>query len=156
MRIAKSVRWIMTAMLVTVPALALDAHAAAASEDGYYTPSECLDGDGGPHDLVQTWILSSSNPDQSIQLRCGDPTKGVLHIDHDHPITSDAKFLTCLDKVFFRGHAAGAGTSAGTTQWKYSFTGGTATAVYINSTGDILTAYASGNTKSNNWTACAR
>jgi len=52
-----------------------------------YGASACFDGTAGPQDRVS----SANGPDffSNVELFCGDETKGVIHIDKEHPIAED-------------------------------------------------------------------
>jgi hypothetical protein len=112
-----------------------------------YGPSACLNGDAGPRELV----ASSNGPSffTNVTLYCGDPTKGVVHINSDHSIrddgTDDYNVRRCHDNTVYYGREVPA--------WQIARpTGGTATIVFDEKTLETISMFTS---DSNNWAACA-
>lgn len=117
------------------------------------TASSCLTGDSGPRERVAT----SNGPSffSNVILYCGDPTKGVLHINAAHPISEDGSddvnVRDCHNNIMFRGDEIPA--AAGNRAWQIARpTGGSATLVFDSESNETITMFTS---DSNNWAACA-
>jgi hypothetical protein len=128
-------------LLLAVSAPALPALASTTSA------SACLNGYSGPYDLVNSYA--------GINLKCGDPSKGVLHIDASHPIATngrdDVHVDRCMDNILAYGRSVTA--NPGNTAKRITrSSGGYAQIVWDSRTKDVITMYTS---DSNNWTACA-
>lgn len=115
--------------------------------------SACFNGEAGPRDLV----ASSNGPTffSNVSLFCGDPTKGVIHIDAEHPINAngsdDANVRNCHHNVMHRGSEVPA--NPGNRAWQITRPGGgSATVVFDANTLETITMFTS---DSNNWAACA-
>lgn len=126
----------------------------AAAQDVIYRPSACFNGDAGPRDTVS--VANGPSFFTNVILYCGDPTKGVIHIDAEHPIAEDGSddenVQDCHKNVMFRGEEVRA--NAGNRAWQVARpSGGTATVVFDADTLETITMFTS---DSNNWAACAR
>lgn len=122
------------------------------------TVADCFVGDAGPYDIVGGPWSVQPPAGYTVQLRCGDPTKGVLHIEASHPVEGNtANFSGCVDNVLRYGSYLQEGTAPGSIVWQYQYAvaGGTlsASVVFDSNTGDVLTAYAGGG-QGNDWTRC--
>jgi hypothetical protein len=107
-----------------------------------------------PSDIIEGW----GRGDITYQLRCGDPTKGLLHIESDHgPLegaTGDV-FSACLGKILQFGEDFGKAKPVNSLLYQLSYSsgnGGKATAIVDTSTGDVLTAYTTGTSRE--WSDC--
>lgn len=120
---------------------------AAAEAAARTSASACLQGLSGPYDLVNSY--------GGLNLKCGDPTKGVLHIDSSHPINEDGAddvhINRCMNNIVGLGvpRAASGGISAKRITRP---SGGWAQIIWDSGTKDVLSMYTSEN---NNWAACA-
>lgn len=112
------------------------------------TVEECLSGEAGPYDHV----FQAFGYRPTATLRCGDPTKGVLHIDGGHPIDDPGSFTSCVQNIFSFGYLERPGETPNTSLYRFDYSGGSARGLYDNQTGDILTVYTSGAT--NEWLSC--
>jgi hypothetical protein len=127
--------------LLVVCAPVLPASAATTSA------SACLKGYDGPYALVNAYA--------GVNLKCGDPSKGVIHIDASHPIAEDGRDDVHVDRCMNNILAYGKSVSANAGNAAKRITrssGGYAQLVWDSSTKDVITMYTS---DSNNWTACA-
>jgi len=155
-------------VLVGVLSVAVPAGPALANLPGGggvgHTPAQCLTGAVGPYTLVGQWKAAANG--KTISLYCGDPTKGVLHIDESHPVVenitgtpTDAYFLACLYYVFHFGRVIGTGNTAGShvysMEYSNSINSDQARAVVRDSDGYILTAWPNTYVGDFNWYACA-
>jgi hypothetical protein len=131
---------------------------------GGYTPADCLSGAAGPYTVVGTWRAIANG--KSIQLQCGDPTKGVLHIDASHPIVenidgtpTDGYFSLCMYYIFHYGRVIGTGNTSGSHVYSVAYgnmiNSDEARAVVRDSDGYILTAWPNTYVGDFNWYACA-
>lgn len=121
--------------------------------------TQCLDGDLGPYDVVGQW-----STDSTYRLKCGDPTKGLLHIADGHGGDAHTKqygkeFLKCLGRIA-ASYNEKPGNTRNTMLRTYTNDFGIASFLYDNSSKDILTAYTSmGRTSTgatdSNWARCA-
>jgi hypothetical protein len=115
---------------------------------------ECLEGLLLPTDTIAGW----GRDDNTYQLRCGDPTKGLLHIDAGHGPLEGAPgdvFINCLGKIIQFGTDEGPGNPTNSTLFQVSYSsgsGGKAVALVDNGSGDVLTAYTSGTSRE--WSDC--
>lgn len=76
---------------------------------------DCLDGDAGPYD----YVFQAFGFRPTATLRCGDPTKGVLHIDDRHPIDDPTAFLGGVQNVFSFGELERPGSMPNTSLYRY-------------------------------------
>lgn len=111
--------------------------------------SACLQGFDGPTATVNSY--------SGITLKCVDNTKGVLHIDADHPIkengTDDVHVNQCMDNILAYGSDISAST--GNTGKRTTLRNGrTATIIWRTSQKDVVTMYTNGSV-SNDWALCA-
>ncbi len=117
---------------------------------------ECLEGLLLPTDVIEGW----GRGDHTYQLRCGDPTKGLFHIERDHGPLDGATgdiFSECLGKIIQLGDDKGAGRPANSRLFQLNYSsgnGGKAVALVDDETGDVLTAYTSGTSKE--WRNCVQ
>jgi hypothetical protein len=125
----------------------------ASAQGVIYPASACLNGDAGPRELV----ASSNGPSffSNVSLYCGDPTKGVIHIDSEHPISEDgsddANVAQCHSNIMYYGDEVPA--AEGNRAWQIARpSGGTATLVFDATSLETITMFTS---DSNNWAACA-
>ncbi|WKX71239.1 hypothetical protein [Streptomyces sp. XD-27] len=100
----------------------------------------CLEGDIGPYDVVGSWTS-----DHKYRLKCGDPTKGLLHIADGHGGDGHTEkygkeFLKCLSRIATTFNDKD-GNTPGTTLRTYTNDYGTASFLFDNRSKDILTAY---------------
>ena len=115
---------------------------------------ECIEGLLLPSDVIAGW----GRDNKTYQLRCGDPTKGLLHIEEGHgPLSGSTgdTFINCLGKIIQVGTDEGPGNPPNSTLFQINYTsgrGGKAVALVDNASGDVLTAYTSGAT--NEWSNC--
>lgn len=142
-----------TFVVVLAMSIAVASPAAAA---GRLVPvQDCLDGDAGPFDYA---VQVQAGGFTIFELRCGDPTKGVLHIDAGHPIEpgSEVAFKDCIQNIV-SGRDVGPGNPPNSVVRTWAYRGGTGTIVYDDSsdTKVILTAYTSNGPRGNNWRDCA-
>ncbi len=135
-------------------AAALVMPGSASAQEVLYPPSACFSGEAGPQDYVAV----SNGPSffTNVTLLCGDPTKGIIHIDAAHPIdpggADDENVRTCHHNVMYYGSEVPA--NAGNRAWQITRpAGGTATVVFDAYTLETVTMFTS---DSNNWAACAR
>lgn len=138
--------------MAALVALTLSAPSAAA-QDTIFPASACFSGEAGPRDVV----VVSNGPTffSNVYLYCGDPTKGVIHIDAGHPIdengADDEAVRQCHQNVMHFGHEVTA--NPGNRAWQIDRPdGGTATVVFDEDTLETITMFTS---DSNNCAACA-
>lgn len=118
-------------------------------------PSQCLFGESEPYE--RAWGLEPNNGAQPIQLLCGTPMKGVLHIDGSHPIPADQDnlFIWCGVNILTKLHED-VPANPGHVAIKMNRTDGqSATMVWEESTGDVITLFTSDSPQGNNWAGCA-
>lgn len=116
--------------------------------------SECLTGEAGPYDLVAAAFGPWPKP---IFLSCGDRTKGVLHIDMDHPIADDGSddeaLLKCFKGVVYGGDEVPA--NVGNRALARRLPDGTsAVVVWDPKIDEVVTMFTTGE-RSNRWRDCA-
>lgn len=119
-----------------------------AAEAANTSASACLQGLEGPYTVVNSY--------GGLNLKCGDPTKGILHINADHPINEDGADDVHIDQCMNNIVAYGAPAAANPGNSSKRITrpsGGYAQIVWDSDTKDVITMYTS---DSNNWAACAR
>lgn len=116
--------------------------------------SECLTGEAGPYDLVAAAFGPWPKP---IFLSCGDRTKGVLHIDMDHPIADDGSddedLLQCFKGIVYGGDEVSANVGNRALARRLS-DGTSATMVWDPKIDEVVTMFTSGE-RSNRWSECA-
>jgi hypothetical protein len=109
--------------------------------------SACLQGFEGPSVIVNSY--------GGLNLRCGDPTKGILHIDSSHPINEhgadDVHVDRCMNNIVGLGSPVSANPGNAAKRITRP-SGGWAQIVWDTGTKDVITMYTSDN---NNWAACA-
>ena len=125
----------------------------ASAQGVIYPASACLNGDTGPRDVVAV----SNGPSffSNVSLYCGDPTKGVIRIDSEHPINEDGSdddnVYNCHGNIMYHGDEVPA--AEGNRAWQIARpSGGTATLVFDATSLETITMFTSDN---NNWAACA-
>lgn len=80
----------------------------ASAQGVIYPASACLNGDAGPREVVAV----SNGPGffSNVSLYCGDPTKGLIHIDSEHPISEDGSdddnVAQCHSNIMYYGDEA--------------------------------------------------
>lgn len=132
--------------------LALPAGPAAAQE---YVPASSCFSTSPPGATVYSVV----RPGFGVGLLCGDQTQGVLHIDQAHPIAEDGSddetIPRCIFNIFTRSDRYEIPADPGKRAMQIRRpSGGTATAVYFESNGRIVTMFTSDGL-GNNWAACA-
>lgn len=117
----------------------------AAANDA--SASSCLKGYDGPYEVVNSY--------RGIVLKCGDYSKGIIHIDDGHPISEsgrdDVRVERCMNNIIGYGKSAPA-NSGNTARRITRPSGGWAQIVWDSSSKNVVTMYTSDN---NNWKACA-
>lgn len=117
----------------------------------------CFDGSALPSSIVAEYGSPSG---QSLKMRCGDPTKGVVHVDLDHEITEQTAdaFQNCLsDTIQFGGYNR-PGSNPSLSVWRWQFgpgRGDAAEFVYESANGEGITFYTTGVAPGNEWQRCA-
>lgn len=110
--------------------------------------SACLQGFSGPTAVVNSY--------GGITLKCGDLTKGVIHIDQSHPISEsgadDVNIKECMNNIIAYGSSTSAGTGNSAKRWRTA-SGVYAYIVWRSSQRDVVTMYTSGSV-SNRWDLC--
>lgn len=93
------------AVVVSIVVLLIFMTAGVASARVLVPPSYCLSGDAHPRDIVNS--VSGPTLLSSVTLYCGDPTKGIIHIDFAHPISEDGSddedVVRCLQRIMYYG-----------------------------------------------------
>ena len=75
----------------------------------------CLTGAAGPYADAQTSDRTLQPAPGNYILQCGDHTKGIIHINADHPVGSDPDdFLLCVTTTIIDGYPT-AGNTRGAT-----------------------------------------
>ncbi|WP_086828812.1 hypothetical protein [Allokutzneria sp. NRRL B-24872] len=111
-----------------------------------------------PQDVVAS-LTPGGSPHQSVQLRCGDYTSGVIHIDAGHPIAEngadDVNVNACFNHIFSRNYYE-VPAANGNVALRYDRShGGHATLVYNKGSGNVVTMFTSDGPSGNNWRGCA-
>lgn len=119
--------------------------------------SECFH--GAPTGELIASLTPGGSPSQEVKLTCGTPTYGVLHIDSGHPIdengADDVNVNGCFNHIFARPYYE-IPASPGYTGIQYKRSdGGTASLIWQNSDGQVITMFTSDAPSGNNWHACA-
>lgn len=145
--------FIISAVMLGFLALAVFAAPGVASARVLVPPSYCLSGDADPRDVVSS--VSGPSFFSSVTLYCGDPTKGVLHIDAAHPISVDGSdddnVVLCLNRIMYYGEEVPA--APGNRAWQIARSDRwSATTVFDADTLEVISMFTS---DSNNWAACA-
>lgn len=110
--------------------------------------SACLQGFSGPTAVVNSY--------GGITMKCGDLTKGVIHIDQSHPIrengADDVNVEECMNNIIAYGSYVSASTGNTAKRWRTA-SGVYAYIVWRSSQKDVVTMYTSGSV-SNRWDLC--
>lgn len=124
----------------------------AAAQEVLVPASSCLTGDSGPRGLV----VATNGPTffSNLYLYCGDPTKGIIHINAEHPIkedgSDDENVANCARNIMHRGSEIPA--AQGNRAYRITRAeGGSATLVWDENSNEVIM-FTSDN---NNWAACA-
>ena len=129
----------LTALTAATPPMAVAAPPSA---------SACLNGYSGPYAVVNSY--------GGISLKCGDTTKGVIHIDMSHPIresgADDVNVNECMNNIIAYGTPISASTGNSAKRWRTP-SGVYAYIVWRTSAKDVVTMYTSG-TPGNRWDLC--
>ena len=118
---------------------------------------DCFNAAASPFASVQTNERTLQPAPGNYALRCGDHTKGITHIDHDHPVQTDPDdFLRCVAATILDGYPT-AEKLTGTTLFAAFYDGPAATSYVVidDSSHDVLTAYTNTGAQGNNWRGCA-
>lgn len=129
-------------------ALLLSALSVTSAQAATTSASACLQGFSGPTAVVNSY--------GGITLKCGDLTKGVIHIDQSHPIrengADDVNVEECMNNIIAYGTSISASSGNSAKRWRTA-SGVYAYIVWRTSQKDVVTMYTSGS-PSNRWDLC--
>lgn len=129
-------------------ALLLSVFSTTSAQAATTSASACLQGFAGPTAVVNSY--------GGITLKCGDLTKGVIHIDQSHPISEsgrdDVNVEECMNNIIAYGSPIAASSGNSAKRWRTA-SGVYAYIVWRTSQRDVVTMYTSGS-PSNRWDLC--
>lgn len=129
-------------------ALLLSALSVTSAQAATTSASACLQGFSGPTAVVNSY--------GGITLKCGDLTKGVIHIDQSHPIrengADDVNVEECMNNIIAYGTSISASSGNSAKRWRTA-SGVYAYIVWRTSQKDVVTMCTSGS-PSNRWDLC--
>lgn len=137
-----------TTGLAMLFALLLSALSVTSAQAATTSASACLQGFSGPTAVVNSY--------GGIKLKCGDLTKGVIHIAQSHPIrengADDVNVEECMNNIIAYGTSTSASSGNSAKKWRTA-SGVYAYIVWRTSQKDVVTMYTSGS-PSNRWDLC--
>lgn len=143
-----SIRTRVVTGLTILFALLLSALSATSAQAATTSASACLQGFSGPTAVVNSY--------GGITLKCGDLTKGVIHIDQSHPIrengADDVNVEECMNNIIAYGSPISASSGNSAKRWRTA-SGVYAYIVWRTSQKDVVTMYTQG-TPGNRWDLC--
>lgn len=105
-------------------------------------------------------VYAVLEPGFGVGLLCGDPTRGVIHIDQGHPIAEDGSDDETIPRCMFNILTRSDRYEIAPSNPRYEGlqirrpSGGTATIIYDPENGQVVTMFTSGDL-GNDWAACA-